>query len=169
MRTWAVRIAVGVAVVAAALLLRRDSLPESPEQAVADLFDAAGRGDDAGYLRVLGGDLSASVRQTRSQLGTEAFRENLRRSAAGIKGIAVSRVATLESDAVALDVEIVFTGRNERQRVLCEPTGRGWAITEMAAAEMEKPAIAYGTPVFDEGAAQEVPKRSPRRNKVCGR
>lgn len=151
MKTWAVRIGGVALVIAAAFLLRGGGrLPESPEAAVAELFDAAGRGDDAGYLRLVAGDLARSLEANRSQLGKDAFCQSLRRSAAGVKGLAVSRAESSEPEVAALDVEIVFGDRNERQRILCRETPRGWIITSITRAEMLKPAVQYGTPVFEE-------------------
>jgi hypothetical protein len=150
-----------ILVVVAALLLRGGGrLPDSPEAAVAELFDAASRGDDAAYLRLVAADLARSLNQTRSQLGTEAFCDSLRRSAAGIKGLAVGRAESAAPDAVALDVEIVFADRKERQRIVCTETARGWIITSMTGAEMIKPAIPYGTPVFDSDTAAARPSPS---------
>jgi len=56
---------------------------------------------------------------------------------------------------VALDLEIVFADRNQRQRMLLERTRGGWAIRAIEAAEMVKPPIPYGTPVFEEAKPEE--------------
>ncbi len=160
MKTWGVRIGALVLVMAAALLLRGGGrLPESPEAAVAELFDAAARGDDDAYLRLVTGALANSLNETRSQLGTTPFQKNLRRSAAGIKGLAVSRTDSTTPGAVALDVEIVFADRKEHQRVVCAKTSRGWIITSITGAQMIKPAIPYGTPVFEERSPEETDRR----------
>ena len=92
MKRWALPIVVAAALVLLALVLRnRDQLPERPEETVSALFEAAQRGDDAAYLRLVSGQLRKSLKQARSQQGVEAFRESLKRSASGIKGLAVSR------------------------------------------------------------------------------
>lgn len=151
MRTRALQIVVVLALIAAAFLLRgRDWLPTTPEDAVSAFFDAAGRGDDAAYLRLVGGELKISLEHTRAQLGAEGFRKELQRSAAGIKGLAVTRSGNAPPGRVSLDVDIVFVDRNERQRVLLVQEGSGWQITSIKPAATVKPPIPYGTPVFAE-------------------
>jgi hypothetical protein len=156
------QLAVIAVVVAAAFWFRaRERLPESPEAAVNELFDAAARGDDAAYLRLLGGELRKTLESSREQLGATAFRESLRRSAAGIKGLAVSRGEQAPPDRVALDLDLVFADRNERQRMLLVDTGRGFMIVALDGATMVKPPVAYGTPVYDEGAVPPVAPANP--------
>lgn len=153
------QLAVIAAIVTAAFWFRaRERLPESPEAAVNALFDAAAQGDDAAYLRLLGGELRKTLESSRGQLGESAFRASLRRSAAGIKGLAVSRGEQAPPDRVALDLDLVFADRTERQRMLLVDTGRGFTIVAMEGAAMMKPPVAYGTPVYDEGA---VPSPAP--------
>jgi hypothetical protein len=136
-------------IVAAAFALRgKSSLPETPEDAVKALFDAASRGDAAAYLRLVDGELAEDLRTTRSQLGAEAFRESLRRSVAGMKGVATARLDDAQGNRVALEVDIVFADRNERQRVVLEPRSGGWIITKMGAAEIIQPSVPYGTPIY---------------------
>jgi len=143
---------VSAGIVAVLVALRgRPSLPPTPEEAVTAFFGAAERGDDAAYLALTIGELRRRLESMRQQAGPETFRANLRRSAAGIKGIRTSRRAAEgdESRAV-LDVELVFADRNERQRVVLAPRDGGWAIESLGRAETVKPAIPYGTPVYEE-------------------
>jgi len=173
------------ALIVAALLLRsRDRLPGTPEEAVNALFDAASRGDDAAYLRLTTGPLLSSLESTRSQMGSRAFRETLRRSATGLKGLAVMRAAgptgaagnppagppaQSDGEAAVIDVDLVFADRNERQRVTLLAQGEGWLVKSLDTAQMTQPSIAYGTPVFEtapssdpqtggRGAQRPVPK-----------
>lgn len=124
----------------------------TPEAAVDEFFDAAARGDDQAYLRLTSGRLRESLSSARSELGVEAFRDNLRRSAAGIKGLAKARGndASSADGTMVLDVELVFADRNERQRMLLIPKGNGWVITSIEPARVVQPSIPYGTPVFEE-------------------
>lgn len=117
-----------------------------------EFFDAAARGDDQDYLRLTSGQFRESLLSARSDLGAEAFRDNLRSSAAGIKGLAKSRTtdASLADAVVAIDVELVFVDRNERQRMLLVPQGNGWVITFIEPARVVEPSLPYGTPVFEE-------------------
>lgn len=143
-------VAVVAALVALALTLRRtERLPETPEAVVAEFFDAAGRGDDALYLRLTSGPLRSSLENTRSQLGAAGFRESLRRTTSGLKGLATNRASDV-SDRVALDVELVFADRIERQQMCLTAKGEGWAIESTTGTNMLKPPVAYGAPVFEE-------------------
>lgn len=123
---------------------------QPPEAVVNAFFDAASRGDAAAYLALVAGDLERSLRNTRAQVGAEAFRKDLQRSTLGIKGMAITRGGDVAPGLVALDVELVFEDRNERQRILLAPKGRSWVITSFGQAEVVKPAIPYGTPVYEE-------------------
>jgi len=153
---WILRLLVVAVLVVLALALRsRSRLPETPEKAVSEFFSAASDGDDRAYLRLTSGELRQSLATARSQAGAEAFRAELRRSAAGIKGMALTRADDAPSNLVAIDVEIVFADRNERQRMLCEPKQGGWAIAAIGQAQMVKPPIPYGTPVFEEPQPEE--------------
>lgn len=149
MRKWVVYILVAALLATAAILLRgRDRRPETPEATVNTFFEAAARGDDGTYLDLAAGPLRAGLQETRSQLGAEKFRKGLVDSMAGMKGLAIAAGRDAPPGQVALDVEIVFADRNERQRILLGPRGRGWEIVSISAASGQKPAIPYGTPVF---------------------
>ncbi|HUS91228.1 MAG TPA: hypothetical protein VM238_14720 [Phycisphaerae bacterium] len=153
MKQRAIQAGLIVAIVAAALVLRQrgaPALPETPEAAVNALFDAAGKGDDEAYLALLRGELARTLRATRSQMGAEAFQANLRRSAGGIVGLAVTRRDDASPPDVALNVEIIFRDRNERQRLVVSPESGAWAVTALGPASTTQPAIPYGTPVYQE-------------------
>jgi len=155
MRNHLARIGVIAALVAAALLLRGrkaagpgGDLPDTPEQCVNALFDAAARGDDEAYLAVVRGELARTLRAVRDT-DAEAFRRNLRRSADGVLALALSRRDDGPAPHVALDVEIVFADRTERQRVVASPESGGWAVTALGPAATTRPAVPYGTPVYE--------------------
>ncbi len=144
-------VGVVAALVVLALVLRRgERLPQTPEAAVAGFFDAAGRGDDALYLQLATGPLRTSLENTRSQLGVPAFRESLRRTTSGLKGLATSRGSEAPAGRIVLDVELVFADRIERQQMCLAAKGAGWTIESVTGTNMLKPPIAYGTPVFEE-------------------
>jgi hypothetical protein len=154
-KRWALPIALAVGLAAIALLLRgRGRLPETPDDTVAAFFDLAGKGDDVGYLRLVTGTLRSTLESTRSQLGAELFRENLRQSTRGMRGFAVQRGSDPPPGGVALEVELVFSDRNEKQRFLLIEEGNGWAICDIQKATMVKPPVPYGTPVFEEEAGK---------------
>jgi len=166
-KKWVLAGGLTVALVVVALLLRnRDDIPEvvspphsnpiqTPSHAMSALLQAAGDEDAEEYLRLTGGDLRQSMDQMRAELGAEGFREHLRKFAAGVKGVAVFGEDATEANVVTLDVEFIFADRNERQRVTLARRGDGWVITSMDRAQMVKPPIPYGTPVFEEPSADE--------------
>jgi hypothetical protein len=139
----------GVVVLAILLRGRKRELPATPEAAVNAMFDAAKAGDDEAYLALTGGELERRLRAARSQAGAEAFRRDLRLSAKGVVGLAISRAGDAPSPGVALVVEIVFRDRNERQRYLAAPVDGGWQITAVSVAATTRPSIPYGTPVSE--------------------
>jgi len=155
-KKWVLHAGVIAALVVLALVLRRgDRLPQTPEAVAAAFFDAASRGDDALYVRLTSGPLRASLEDTRSQLGARAFRESLRRTASGMKGLAANRGSDAPPGRIILDVELVFADRIERQQMCLAPDGTGWTIESVTATNMVKPPIAYGTPVFEEEPAKD--------------
>ncbi len=153
----AVAIVLGAALVVVGFVFRgRDRLPPTPEAAVSEFFDAAGRGDDRAYLRLLDGELRRSLSAERSRQGTDAFREGIRRTAAGIKGLATMPNSDAPDGMTALDVDIIFADRNESQRMILAPRRNGWAIVSIDAARMLKPPVPYGTPVFEAPDSQST-------------
>jgi hypothetical protein len=141
------------ALIAVAITLRgKGRLPATPEEAVNALFQAAQRGDVPGYLATMTAGLRANFASSQAQLGAETFVKGLRESVAGMKGIAVSPAGETSSDRAELNVELVFSDRNERQRfVLVEQDG-GWLIDHIGKAERVKPPIPYGAAAFDAGS-----------------
>ena len=103
-------------------------LPSTPDDAVNSLFQAAQRGDAPAYLGILTGTLRSSFESTQSQIGAEAFATSLRESVAGIKGFAISPVGEFSPDRAELDVEFVFSDRNERQRFVLLRQSGGWLV-----------------------------------------
>ena len=147
-----VQVAVVIALVAAAVLQRgrERALPETPEAAVNAFFDAAERGDDAAYLALVDGELRSSFENARSERVPEQFRSDLQRQAAGVKGLGTMRADDAPEGLVGIDVDIVFTDRNEKQRFTLAPRNNGWIITSISTTSTSKPSIPYGTPVYAE-------------------
>jgi hypothetical protein len=141
-----------VALVAVALLLRgKGRLASTPEESVRMFLQSAQRGNTRDYLANLTGTLRASSESTQSQMGDEAFAASLRKSVAGMKGCAISSVGAPSADRTELDVEIVFSDRNERQRFILLQQNGAWLIQRIDNTDTVKPPVPYGAPVFDTG------------------
>ena len=126
------------------------TLPATPEETVNAFYDAAGAGDDEAFLALLATDLRRRLARTRDQQGARKFRQDLRTSVAGIKGLAVSRAKDPLAGEAALDVELIFADRTDRQRIGLWRTGNGWIITSLGTSWGVKPPVPYGTPVYQE-------------------
>ena len=166
MKKWILQIGLIAALVAAAFLLRGgDQLPATPEDAIAEFFDAARDGNVRAYLQLTTGDLRKSLDQLRKQQGTETFQANMQRTNDGIMGQAVRQLPGAPTGTAAYEVELIFTDRNEVQTFRLEQFGSGWAIASIDVARVYQPEIAYGTPVFaepEETPAEEGESPSPR-------
>jgi len=157
MRRRVAQVVLVVALVGVAFALRgRRSMPagslaqgKTPEEVVKALFEAASRGDDKGYLALAGGEFLTSSIESRRDMGAEAFRESLRRSVEGVKGLAMTRRGQGSDGSVTLEVELTFVDRNERQRLVLAPKGRSWVVVSMTRARRIVPSVPYGTPVFE--------------------
>ena len=151
MKKWIFQIGLIVGLVAAALLMRGgDQLPSTPEETIAEFFDAARDGNARAYLRLTTGELRKSLDQLRRQQGAETFRANLQRTNDGIMGQAVRELPNPPTGTAAYEIELIFKDRNEVQTFRLEQSGSGWAIASIEVARVYQPEIAYGTPVFAE-------------------
>lgn len=179
MRNWGLKIVVLACLVATAFWLReRGPAPPAPQppdaaapptkpdwseasRTVNALFQAAGDGDDEAYLALLDGQLRRSLEQTRTDIGVDEFRKNLRRTSAGVKGVAVTPGVADSPGELVLNVEIVFADRNENQKMRLVRKGNGWLIASIDQSEMIKPVVPYGTPVFEEPPQPKAESQKP--------
>lgn len=151
MKKWSLQIGLIVGLVAAALVMRGgDQLPATPEEAIAEFFDAARDGNTRAYLRLTTGALRKSLDQLRKQQGPDTFQANLKRTNDGIMGQAVRELTGAPTGTATYEVELIFKDRNEVQTFRLEQSGSGWAIASIEVARVYQPEIAYGTPVFAE-------------------
>lgn len=151
MKKWSLQIGLIVGLVAAALLMRGgEQLPNTPEEAIAEFFDAARDGNTRAYLRLTTGELRESLDQLRKQQGVETFQANLKRTNDGIMGQAMRELPDAPTGTAAYEIELIFKDRNEVQTFRLEQSGSGWAIASIEVARVYQPEIAYGTPVFAE-------------------
>ena len=93
--------------VAAAFLMRGgDKLPQTPEDTIAEFFDAARDGNSRDYLRLAAGDLRKSLDQLRKQQGAETFQANLQRTNEGVMGQAVRELPGAPTGTAAYDLVV---------------------------------------------------------------
>lgn len=121
--------------------------PQSPQDAVYAMLDAARAGDVRSYREALTGSQAQAVSQALGENGEAQFSAYLKRSHADIKGIAMMEPRSVNDQEVRVRVEYVFADRNEAQEmVLVRSEGR-WKIASMAGAERVPTTVPYGTPV----------------------
>lgn len=162
MQRYAVPLALAIVLAVVALFMRgKGGGCESPEDAVTSLFEAASRGDAPAYLNLLADTLRTPLESTRAQLGSRDFAASLRKTAAGIKGIALTRSGAGGDNQVVLDAELVFSDHAERQRFTLEGQTGSWTIVNIDRAMAVKPDVAYGTPVFEEPVPNIAPTQNP--------
>ena len=160
-----VPVLLALALVVVAIFLRgKGRLTDKPEETVIQLFDAARRGDVPAYLSLLAEPLKTELQTAGAQRGGSASPGNLSESVAGVKGFAVTRSSEPALQGVALDVELVFADRNEKQRFVLVQEQGGWLVSSIGKADVQKPDFAYGTPVFGElgGPDSAAPASRPR-------
>jgi len=121
----------------------------APEQTVAALYDACSRGDTETYLKLVGGLLEAQARQALRQQGKERFAQSLRQTVKGLKGVAVRRIRRRPQGGWVVEAELVFANRIERQNLELVTQERRWIVLSRTQAQIRKPSIPYGTPVFE--------------------
>jgi hypothetical protein len=101
---------------------------DSPQGVVFAMLDAARRGDAAAWLSFYTGSMRATLDSS------------VRKSAAAIKGIAVSEPEVLGPAKCRVHVEYVYADRNETQNLYLEKSGAGWRIARADPAERIQPA-----------------------------
>jgi hypothetical protein len=129
----------------------------TPEDAIHAMLDASRRGDPQAYLECFTGVMRPQLDATRRQMGEARFREYLAESQAPVMGVATTRLPGTPSDLARFEVEFVLRDKNQRQTVELKNEDGRWRIDSMSQAIYVKPAIPYGTKVFDEPAATNAP------------
>lgn len=121
--------------------------PPEPRDAIYQMLDAARAGDDAAYLACFTGQMATALRQSRTEMGSQAFSRYLSDTNKEIKGIALSEPVSLTDREVRVRVEYVYQDRNEAQQIYLEKTADGWRIARVDSTERVKTLVPYGTPV----------------------
>ena len=121
-----------------------------PEDIIQAMLAASRLGDARSYLDYFTDTLRLQLNATRQQMGEARFREYLVESQAPVMGVAITRLADAQPDRVRCEVEFVFRDKNQRQTIELAKEGERWRIDAMGQAVYVKPAIPYGTKVYDE-------------------
>lgn len=121
--------------------------PQTPQDAVYAMLDAARAGDVRSYRESFAGSQAQAVSQALGESTEEQFAAYLKRSHADIKGIAMMEPRTVNDQEVRVRVEYVFADRNEAQEMVLVRAGGRWKIASMAGAERVPTTVPYGTPV----------------------
>jgi hypothetical protein len=136
-----------VALGAAVLRGRGSPAPQSPQQIIYSMIDAAGNGDVQKYSAHFLGTAASALQQSIRDLGEQRFSQSLRESNFGLKGVAIAEPEVIGEKQLKTKVEYVFQDRNEVQVLHLENSGGSWKIARMDSAERIKTPIQYGTPV----------------------
>lgn len=111
------------------------------------LFSREGRVKE--YLDCFTGGLRAKLEQARDQMKPGEFADILRRRSAPVRGLAISDQTQVDGETMRLRVEWIFEDRSEIQTfTLCKVQG-AWKIADMTDAQYNRPAVPYGTKVFE--------------------
>jgi hypothetical protein len=121
---------------------------DSPQSCITRLLAAERSGDTNAYLSCFSEEQRTALQTSWRQRPNRQTSAELRYRSAGMVGHAVSDVEFAEPDRATLILERIEKDHTERQRVdLSRRAGR-WQIAKLAAADWQRPAIPYGTPVF---------------------
>src|SRR6185436_12170813 len=90
--------------------------PPEPRDTIYQMLDAARVGDAAAYLRCFTGQMEATLGQSQSEMGAQAFSQYLVSTNKEVKGVALSEPAALTDREVRVRVEYVYQDRNEVQQ-----------------------------------------------------
>src|SRR5262249_16382206 len=120
--------------------------PQTPQDAVYAMLDAARTGDTVEYLKHYTGALADSLRQTAAEQGDARFSQYLRDSNQPVKGIAVGGPEVVTEREVKVRVEFVYQEGKGGQIFHLEKQGDRWQIVRLDAAERVKTLVPYGSP-----------------------
>jgi hypothetical protein len=121
--------------------------PQTPQDAVYAMLDAARAGDVKGYLASYTGPMQTALQQALAETTEPGFAKYLKDSNALIKGIAISDPQKITDVETQVKVEYVYQDRNEVQMMYLEKSPNGWKISRADSDQRVKTLIPYGTPV----------------------
>jgi len=126
----------------------------TPEETIQAMLDASRRGDVRAYLDCFTDAMRPQLDATRQQMGEARFCEYLAESQAPVMGVATTKLPETRPDRARIEVEFILRDKNQRQTVKLKNEGGRWRIEAMSQAVYAKPAIPYGTKVFEEPKAK---------------
>ena len=121
---------------------------DSPESCVTRMLAAEKQGDVGSYLSCFDALKRAEMEALWKDRSHPQIADELRESAAGLVGQAVTDVQFLGADRAALLLERIEKDHVDRQRIELARSGGPWEITRLSPSDWQTPAIPYGTPVF---------------------
>jgi hypothetical protein len=129
-----------------------ESEARTPEACIERMFEAARRGDVAGYLECFSGPERQRLERDLAGRSPDAYRQSLIDAVATLKGRAVfaSGAASGPSQPIAYTVDRVYENRTERQIYELVQESGIWRIRDVRPASAFQPVKAYGTPVYED-------------------
>ena len=129
--------------------LLKASAPQTPEDSVYKMLDAARAGNTEAYLESFSGEMKTQIAEVINETSRQKFQQYLLKQNSAFTGVAVSVRDRPDADDARLRVEYVYPERNEVQDVYVRKEGSSWRIYKVLGSEQITTLIPYGTAVTD--------------------
>jgi hypothetical protein len=129
--------------------LYKPAPPQTPEDGIYKMLDAARAGNVNAYVDCFLGDMRQQVLQIVKETSTTQFSKYLISQNAAFTGVAVSITQRPDPQTAQVRVEYVYSQRNEVQNVSLRNVDGEWKIFKVAGSDQIKTLIPYGPRVTD--------------------
>jgi hypothetical protein len=121
----------------------------TPEDTIYAMLDSARAGNASAYLDHYTGQMKQTLKQLINEQSQSKFADDLKKSNAEMKGVALSPSEPGVDGTVKVRVEYVYSDRNEAQLFYLRKEGNTWKIYQVDGASRAKTLVPYGTPVTE--------------------
>lgn len=127
----------------------RPAQPQTPEDGVYKMLDAARAGDTDRYLDCFAGAMRTQIEQIIKETSRSKFTRYLRNQNKLFTSVAVTANENPVPENAHVRIEYVFPERNEVQDLYLRQESGTWRITKVIGSEQITTLIPYGTAVTD--------------------
>lgn len=124
--------------------------PQTPEDAVYGMLDAAHAGDTQAYVSAFAGTLRQQIEQVIRESGKTQFATYLAGQSSSFQSVALTVTDQPSDEEARLRVEYVYVNRNEVQTLHLRKNAGQWKIVGISGTDQIKTLIPYGTAVTDD-------------------